>query len=125
MWIRFVPAVLWALFIFALSSRSKLPQLPGTFPGIDKVAHAVVFGVLTLLLLFADRFPRGWRALLWVAVAFAYGISDELHQSLVPGRSVDVLDAVADLTGALLAWAVSHWFLSIDRSKNTALDPSS
>lgn len=73
---------------------------------MDKVAHATVFGILALLLLYGDRFPRGWRGLLWVGVAFLYGITDEIHQSFVPSRTVDVYDGLADLVGALVAFTV-------------------
>ncbi len=108
MWLRFVPAGLWAFLIFFLSSQSRLPRIPGAFPGVDKLAHAAVFGVFAFLLLYADRFPRGWRGLFWVGIAFLYGVSDEIHQSFVPGRTVDIYDGLADLTGALLAFAFVH-----------------
>jgi VanZ family protein len=41
-------------------------------------------------------------AALALAIAAAYGIFDELHQSFVPGRSADILDWFADVCGALI-----------------------
>ena len=38
-----------------------------------------------------------------------YGISDEFHQSFVPGRTPDVLDWLADTSGALLAALLLAW----------------
>ncbi|MEO1172783.1 MAG: VanZ family protein, partial [Myxococcota bacterium] len=97
--LRFIPAAVWAALIFALSSRSQFGQLPGMlFDGFDKIAHAGVFAVLSLLLLYGARFPLGVRGWLCVAVASLYGLSDELHQSFVPGRAVEVADGVADET---------------------------
>jgi len=113
MWLRFIPAAAWALFIFTLSSQSRLPRIPGAFNGFDKVAHATVFGILTLLLLFGARFPAGWRGWLCVLVATLYGVSDELHQSFVPGRAVELFDGLADLTGAVLAYAASRFFVRL------------
>lgn len=34
--------------------------------------------------------------------ALLYGLTDEYHQSLVPGREADVLDLLADTVGGLL-----------------------
>ena len=41
------------------------------------------------------------RNALWLAVVFAglYGISDEFHQSFVPGRVMDGIDIIADAAG--------------------------
>jgi VanZ family protein len=67
----------------------------------DKVVHFFLFGLLATLIC---RIQSGWRmAILAVAVTSAYGAMDELHQSFVPGRSCDVLDWVADTSGASLA----------------------
>jgi VanZ family protein len=49
--------------------------------------------------------------------AVAYGISDELHQAFVPGRTADWQDVLADTVGAAaaiwLAWRLrgrsAHW----------------
>jgi VanZ family protein len=35
-------------------------------------------------------------------------LTDELHQSFVPGRSADPLDVLADCAGALLGIALWH-----------------
>lgn len=45
-----------------------------------------------------------WRATLAAMAAIAlFGAVDELHQALVPGRSADVLDWVADVVGGMVA----------------------
>ncbi len=81
------------------------PQAPGTepFPNADKVVHATVFLVPALLGL-AARLP--WRAV--AAALAAHAVLSEVVQGvLLPHRSGDPWDAVADLVGvalALLAW---------------------
>jgi VanZ family protein len=102
--LRFLPAILWAAFIFMVSAQSRLPTVPGSFDGIDKLLHAGVYAVLALALLFGGR---GARPLLWVTVAALYGVSDEIHQHFVPNRHTDVLDLLADTAGAALA--VAAW----------------
>lgn len=72
-------------------------------PGIvdfDKAAHFSVFGLLATLVL---RPLRGHRVWLAVAVVSLFGASDELHQSLTPGRSMEFADLVADTSGAVTA----------------------
>lgn len=88
-----------AALIFLASSRSQLGG-PG-IPGIDKVVHFAVFGLLATLVV---RLGRGSRAAwLSVVVVSAYGLLDEWHQSFTPGRSVELADWLADTGGAALA----------------------
>ena len=97
------PVVLHAAIIFALSSIPDLGALPGGVS--DKSGHSIGYALLGMLLLraLAGGRLRGvtWgRALLTIVLATLYGMSDELHQSYVPGRDADRLDVVADCIGA-------------------------
>jgi VanZ family protein len=98
------PVVLHMALIFAASSTADLDPLPGTFS--DKPAHLGVYAVLGGLL--ARAFAGGWRNVTWpqvvlaVVLSTAYGVSDEFHQSFVPGRTPDAMDVVADAAGAAL-----------------------
>lgn len=97
-----VASVAWMGVIFALSAvpGSSLP--PGRY---STFGHFTLYAVLgALLLLSLPRRDRPW-AMLAVAVAIAslYGITDEFHQSFVPGRMPDVVDWMVDTTGALTA----------------------
>ena len=112
-WLWAVAAIAWAALIFFLSSVPSgdggvdLPDIPGA----DKVAHAVSFGILTVLLAQALKATGNLTSLvLAVLLASAYGVTDELHQRFTPGRDPDVLDWVADTVGAVLA-AAGVWFL--------------
>ena len=78
-------------------------------PPFDKLYHAGNFGVLGILLYLATG-----RVYLAVLLASLYGVSDEVHQAYVPGRSADMLDWVADTVGAgvgvgVAVWAVRLW----------------
>lgn len=94
-------AVLWASLTFWLSAS---PDAQGAesfldfTPPWDKLYHAGNFGVLAALL-----YPATGRAWLAVLIASLYGVSDEVHQAFVPGRSADALDWLADTVGALAA----------------------
>lgn len=97
--LRWVWPVALAVTILIGSSRGEVaaPQVNH----FDKLAHFLVFGLLATLL---ARTPAGLRRA-WLAVVATslFGISDELHQSLTPGRSVALGDWIADTSGALLA----------------------
>ena len=56
----------------------------------------------------------------WLATSIAslYGISDEFHQSFVPGRTPDVVDWLADTSGALLAvLLIAHFSRSFNKAR--------
>ena len=102
---RVLPALAWAGLLYWLSAQSTLPSAVFLFDGIDKLFHAGAYGVLALLVWLA--LPRGnertRRVVLALALASAYGVSDEVHQHWVPGRTTDVFDWMADTSGAALA----------------------
>ena len=98
-----LPVVLWAALIFALSSVANLGTgLGGWDLVLRKLAHAAEFAVLGALLLRAlgAELPA-------FAAGVAYAISDEVHQHFVPGRRGAPLDVLIDTVGVglgVLAW---------------------
>ena len=114
-WVYWLPAAAWAATIFVLSSQSWLPGPPGGLT--DKHGHALMFGILALACLFGLT-GGTWRRVTWrmatlaALLAVAYGVSDEWHQSFVPGRIADSADVAADAVGAVVAvglgwaWAI-------------------
>jgi hypothetical protein len=98
-----LPVVAWAGLIFTLSS---IPDL-GTGLGdwdlvLRKVAHAAEFAVLGVLLLRAVQRPT-----LAFLLASAYAVSDEIHQTFVPGRLGSPLDVLIDMSGVAVGIAVA------------------
>ncbi len=96
--------------IFAASSLSS-PPVPG---GADKPWHALAYGGLSILIVRA--LTRGLPAritpanfLVAVSLAAFYGVTDEVHQMFVPGRTASIDDLIADTIGACigagLCWA--------------------
>ena len=100
--------------LFYLSHQPSL-HTPSLFTGQDKLAHATVYGLLGVLLLGALPQSAGrysWRQITVSAlIASLYGMSDELHQSFVPGRSAEVGDWLADSAGALIAVVLFAWLV--------------
>jgi VanZ family protein len=113
--------------IFALSSQSRLPDLPSRVS--DKHAHAVTYAGLAVLACravaggaFSGLTARGAVAA-W-ALATAYGATDEVHQAYVPGRTADVGDWLADAAGAAAAAAGCYAWGILSRSRRQRLSPS-
>lgn len=94
-----IAAVLWMGVIFALSSLTA-SSVPGSFGNFGHFVLYFVLGVLFFLALPASRRPRLAFALS-VGLASLYGVTDEFHQSFVPGRVPDVMDWALDTAGAL------------------------
>jgi len=99
-----LPALLFALAIFLVSSlpSSYIPEWKVNWG--DKVAHTVEYGLLGFLLGRALYFQTNDRIrhrlwLLGLLLGGFYGLVDELHQAFVPGRTASVLDLSADVIG--------------------------
>ena len=97
--------VMGAIFFLSHQPGDSL-QLP-PLPGIDKIAHCLIYGALGAATLFA--FNERWQAdkkvtvvVMTVFFCLVYGISDEFHQSFVPGRTPSSLDVLADCSGAVI-----------------------
>lgn len=75
---------------------------------MDKVAHGIIYAVLSALICraFATLPPwQGRKVLLTVTgilLATLFGLSDEWHQSFVVARSADPSDFGADAAGSIL-----------------------
>jgi len=100
----FATVLAYAAVIFALSGQSDpLPFLPREIFLQDKLLHGAEYAVLGGLLVHALRLAGlrpGVALVSAVVIASAFGATDELHQSFVPGRSSEVSDWVADTLGA-------------------------
>ncbi len=99
---RIWPWVMAGLIVWASNHGTvATPKFTQWIPSFDKVAHFSIFGLLATLMV---RAVRGrWAPWVVIALISVFGVTDEWHQSFVPGRSCDVLDWLADTLGAALA----------------------
>jgi len=76
-----------------------------TFPGIDKVVHVATFASVAFAGLRAGL-PARW----WVPLVAAHAVVSELVQHwLLPHRSGDPADVLADLAGVGLGVLAARW----------------
>jgi VanZ family protein len=105
--------------IYALSAQTSLPELPDRGLWLEvmnlvikKGAHLLAFGVLAWLYLRVLRLRYGRLAALRVvsiAMAAAYGLTDEYHQTFVPAREGRLFDVGVDTAGACSAMVLDWW----------------
>jgi VanZ family protein len=99
-----LPVVVWAAVIFAFSS---VPDLGTGLGGWDlvlrKLAHTAEYAILGALLMRATG-----RIGVALALGIAYAVSDELHQTFVPGRAGKPLDVAIDTLGLVGGIAIWH-----------------
>lgn len=83
----------------------------------DKINHFGAYGLLSVLLfltlIFQLKYPFLKKNANWLTVLIAstYGVLDELHQMLVPGRSCEFFDWLADFSGSLIGVLIIQWLL--------------
>ncbi len=104
------PVLAYAGLIFLLSSVSRFPDVFPSFFGFDKLVHFgeyYLFGCLICRWLYAERsrFTNHHAVILTILIGTLYGISDEWHQSFVPGRDASIWDALVDALAVVTAAA--------------------
>ena len=100
-----LPLALMAV-IFVLSAQADLDSGLGLIDLIGrKIVHAATFGLLCWLWWRALRtvLPARRALVAALAIAVAYGISDEYHQTFVEGRNGSPIDVAIDALGAAAA----------------------
>lgn len=102
-----------AATIFGLSAVPGSAYPPIGLTGTDKVVHLFIYAVLGALVArgaLLRRSRASMRRPLWLAfvVTALYGATDELHQLVVPHRSADPLDLIADVAGAAVGVTIAR-----------------
>jgi VanZ family protein len=111
--VKRTPLTLWGPFVAALVIvfwLSSMPHVPGAQYFWDKFLHAVGYAGLGVLALRAfhggfDRLRPGPTLYAGLTVIL-WGVSDEFHQSFVPGRDASGWDLLADAVGFAIATCV-------------------
>ncbi|AKM81195.1 MAG: Acetobutylicum phosphotransbutyrylase [Candidatus Pacebacteria bacterium GW2011_GWF2_38_9] len=101
---------LWAAFIFVLSAQEVLPGFSVSVYDFifKKSAHMFVYAILYLLLFRAYQKTNGKKItrksyLFPLLISLIYSLTDELHQSTVPGRYPTLRDMGYDMLGVTTA----------------------
>lgn len=102
---RIAPPLLLMAVIFALSAQPDLSSGLGTIDLVGrKLVHMTEYGLLWWLWSRAFVPERPWLA---AAIALAYAMTDEYHQTFVHGRHGTPVDVLIDAVGIAIAWRLS------------------
>ena len=102
--IRWIPAIVMMTIIFIFSSipGKEMPRFGVLDLSVKKGGHVTVYALLAI----ANAYALNWdKKRFWLAwlIALLYAITDEFHQSFVPGRNAWWVDVALDSTAAALA----------------------
>ena len=112
---RYIPSILGMALLFKSSATSG-SDISFLVPPMDKILHGLAYACLgfSFSLWFKPDFWKNktikafFFSVLFTAI---YGISDELHQSFVPGRDASVGDFLADTVGGFAGTSVYFFIL--------------
>lgn len=119
----FVPSVVWAVIIFALSTNTPVEIGPTEwldFLSIDKVGHFTFYCIFCVLLcwgFFRTEHPlktiSATKLVIAVTVVMVYGVIMELLQlKFYEGRQLEFMDMIANAIGAIIGAIVFRKFLA-------------
>ncbi|MDP2362934.1 MAG: VanZ family protein [Ignavibacteria bacterium] len=106
-YVVYFPLVVYWIILFVMTS---LPSSMAISVGAsDKIEHFGAYGLLSVFLFLALKFQSkypflsDYPATFTILISSLYGLIDELHQLLIPGRSAEFYDWLADFLGSVLA----------------------
>lgn len=112
------PAILWALVILWLCAIPGQDLPDWNLFTFDKAGHAVIFLILTLLLIFGFQKQkagisfRHYFIILSLIISIIYGGATELMQQFwFENRTADIMDFTANAAGSVLALPFYFLFL--------------
>ncbi|MEN8261301.1 MAG: VanZ family protein [Pseudomonadota bacterium] len=106
-------AASYCALIYWLSDQPSI-DMPSLFAYQDKVHHAGAYALMAILAwrffrhLISDPFSIASIALVFSSV---FGLTDELHQALIPFRAADWLDWFADTIGAGVSTMAGYYII--------------
>lgn len=106
-----LPAILWMIVIFSLSSKQKVSVSPDTLTNfiLLKTLHMIEYAGLffwlfraTTSILTKNHLSEKLSLALFITIIYA--ISDEIHQTYVPFREGIIRDVAIDSIGAYIMY---------------------
>jgi VanZ family protein len=120
-----LPVLIWMLVIFLFSSQPYSGAVTAQYFGaynvpVRKFCHGLEYALLYVLarraFAMSGEWWHKWADLIGLVLSCIYALTDEWHQSFVPGRSASLSDAGIDSLGALTAWSFDKLRRTISNS---------
>ena len=118
-----LPPLLYCVAIYWFSSCERPFGIELKVENIDKLIHLAEYSILGFLLIRAIRNSDvNMSGAMAIVITFClgtfYGLTDELHQSVIPGRSATVSDFIFDSIGTFTGALV---FMKLHQRKERAI----
>ncbi len=101
--IYFIPLVMFSLTIIYFSHQENIEILDDTFYMSDKLLHFIAYFCYGLTIQFAfinsSNYTKKKFIFMVIIIGSLFGVSDEIHQYFIEGRSSDIFDWIADTLG--------------------------
>lgn len=115
-WLVYIPLIVYWLILFIATTipAQGLPSVGFS----DKVNHFIAYFILAVLVNLTLIYQRKSKFLFekapvaTVVICLFYGAVDELHQLLVPGRSAETLDWIANALGTSLGVLIIYFLIT-------------
>ncbi|MFN3194722.1 MAG: VanZ family protein [Chlorobiota bacterium] len=111
----YLPWVMASLAIIYVSHQETIEYLNGTFYLEDKILHFfayMIYGITIQIALINSYNYKSKRFYLSVIILGSlFGLSDEIHQYFVKGRSAELLDLLADILGVIFSLSLKNIIL--------------
>lgn len=125
-WRYHVFTLIWAVIIaiLTLSPGRSMPDSPfRNIPYLDKIVHAGIFALLSFLMARGiikqySGHKTKYACFAGFTITISYGAAIEYLQKLVPGRSFELNDLIANTTGALLGIAACYFLLKLTSNRS-------
>jgi len=115
-WLVYVPLIIYWLILFIATTlpAERLPSVGFS----DKINHFIAYFVLAFLVNLTLIYQRKSRFLFekatvaTIVICLFYGVVDELHQMLIPGRFAETWDWVADALGVFAGVLIVYFLIN-------------
>lgn len=108
-----------AIFFVSHQPAAELPDFGFWDVSLKKLGHFLAYALLAILAL---RAVWGWKRpyLIAALIVFLFSLSDEYHQTFIPGRNGTFLDVIIDIAGAMTCLIILYWRLSTPHLQRAA-----
>ena len=130
------------MYSYLKKNRTKVLLIPFIFIGTslpsdelstmieigDKLKHFLAYFILAILLGLNLHFQDKWKSvsinylIFTFIICTTYGVLDELHQMLVPNRSAEFYDWIADLLGSSIGVILVNYSIRFLKTKHESLE---
>ncbi len=111
----YLPWLLASMSIIYVSHQETIEYLNGTFYLEDKILHFfayLIYGItIQLALITSDNYNKRKLYLIVIMIGSLFGLSDEIHQYFVKGRSAELYDLIADILGVTASLVLKNVIL--------------